>query len=1221
MRGSSDLPSAASGSGTHGEPLTPGGPAPRLRLRRLSRGVRQALDPPRLRTGGMTAVLFCSLAIIAAGEARAFDPADVDREWDIDTDDYDEEDLYWSNEESWDPQGVPGDETVGVPMGSSPYTGVYERLKIHNDNRFDLEDLLVGYGDAGHLAATQIELKNNARLDTTNAVIGLGVDSNENDQPNTWMYVTDDARWTNSDTVYVGHQNHGRTVLGIEDSGEFISEGDMIIGHENLYQTGAFVENEGRLEVRGDLKIGDNGQPADLSIQSEESSLLTEGSTRIGIGSSDGRDRLSLHGEWDAHGSIEIGVDGGNGQLTLTRWARLRMDDDATDRTVHLAPDSDATGRMTIFHRVGRPVADVDEIRGGDGEAILEVGTDDDDLTYHLTRNGEDSGEALQLTGSLSLTTNRDGTVVLHGQQDYTGGTEVDGNTLRLGDGAHLAPDGDDYGGTEVHDGGHLLLDGGAISYADGSGTTVAHGQLEVAGDQGRLEHPDADLTLGTEGRGELLVRDDAHLHTDEATLGASADGMGTARLTDGGTWEIDRGLQVGTEGVGTVTVAAGGRLTVDDAGEVVPAGNDGSEEMAAEVGEPLPTAGEINLAGNEGSEGHLRIGAANGAAGYLGAEAVQGGDGDAHLRFEHGEDGYHFSDTGTSDGEAIDITGSTSLHQDGTGRTILGPNGTYDHTGETRVRAGILQVDGEVTDSHVYVEGGLLAGVGTVGDVTMQGGTLSPGNSIGTLTTGSIDYSEGGEYRVQFNADGESDRLVVDGTASLSGGTVTLESLSEEAEFDDGQYEYRILEAEQREGEFDAMESPDFAFLEPDLVYDGNEVLFRLTRARDFVDVAETRNQHAVAGGLDALAEAPAMAPIVNTFSGLEPDDARAALDDLSGVDHTHVQQIGLRGAQRFRAGLTGRMPGPGGAQAPRETASLEQLAGLQLASAGQPRGLLDDSPGTSRGWWVNAEGGRGDIDDTTNASGADYRFSGLTVGFDAPVSEELHLGAAMGYTRNRGDTAGGDIDVDSIHLAAYGGWHRDALYARGSVGMAYHSTDTERFVDTVGQTAEADYSARGVGMRAEGGYTFEIGDTARLTPFGGLDYEYLRRSGFSESGAGAANLDVDRESEYSLRSQAGVRFDQAFETTGGRVAPYAEAAWVHEHGDRSSRMDTAFAADTSTRFTIEGPRLSRDRVRVAAGLDARLNEDSFLNVGYQGEIASSDDLHAIGLTFRRNW
>lgn len=140
MRGSSDLPSAASGSGTHGEPLTPGGPAPRLRLRRLSRGVRQALDPPRLRTGGMTAVLFCSLAIIAAGEARAFDPADVDREWDIDTDDYDEEDLYWSNEESWDPQGVPGDETVGVPMGSSPYTGVsvnYERLKIHNDNYVD----------------------------------------------------------------------------------------------------------------------------------------------------------------------------------------------------------------------------------------------------------------------------------------------------------------------------------------------------------------------------------------------------------------------------------------------------------------------------------------------------------------------------------------------------------------------------------------------------------------------------------------------------------------------------------------------------------------------------------------------------------------------------------------------------------------------------------------------------------------------------------------------------------------------------------------------------------------------------------------------------------------------------------------------------------------------------------------------------------------------------
>lgn len=512
------------------------------------------------------------------------------------------------------------------------------------------------------------------------------------------------------------------------------------------------------------------------------------------------------------------------------------------------------------------------------------------------------------------------------------------------------------------------------------------------------------------------------------------------------------------------------------------------------------------------------------------------------------------------------------------------------------------------------------LSGTGTVTGTTTIEGLLAPGNSIGSLAMdGDLTLDDGSTFVVEVDDGGNvagvnNDSVTVSGQLDIDGGAsvhVTPEDPAADGSSWAPETTYTILTANQVNGEFGSV-SDDFAFLFPQLSYDDENMFLTMIQGSDVASVARTPNQFAVAGAIDTATQDGGLEDIVANVIVMDEDQARAALDDLSGVEHTHVQQIGLRGAQRFRSGLNGRMSGRSSGPAFGEMASLDQLMGLQLASAGQARDLVEGESGPKRGWWVTAEGGQGDIDDTSNASGADYDFGGISVGFDTPVSDNVFVGAAMGYTRNRASIASGDLDVNSFHLAGYGGWQQDALYARGSLGVGYHRADSERSVARLSETATADYSARGIGTGIEMGYVFEVTDAARVTPFGGLDYEYLRRSGFSESGAGAANLDVDSESEYSLRSQAGVRFDQTFDTTGGWVAPYAEAAWVHEHGDRSSRMDTTFSGDSAGQFTIEGPRLSRNRARIALGVQSELNSNSFLNAGYQGEIAGSDLLLA---------
>lgn len=269
-----------------------------------------------------------------------------------------------------------------------------------------------------------------------------------------------------------------------------------------------------------------------------------------------------------------------------------------------------------------------------------------------------------------------------------------------------------------------------------------------------------------------------------------------------------------------------------------------------------------------------------------------------------------------------------------------------------------------------------------------------------------------------------------------------------------------------------------------------------------------------------------------------------------------------------------------------------------------------------------ARAQGGQGEVDDTSGAAGADYSFGGVALGADTSLGEYGFMGIGLGFSRATADSGATDIDVDSWQVAAYGGWERNGYYVRGDIGASYHDAETDRDVALTGDTAEASYSVTGVGAGVEFGRGFDVGERTRVSPFAGLDYQQQSRESFTESGAGQANLQVDSEREHSLRTRLGVNLDQHFETAGGaELVPNVEVAWLQEHGDRASEMRTAFDGAPEQRFTIEGPELSRDRIHVNAGLSARFGEGSRVDVGYHGEFASSDDVHAAGITFRQSW
>src|SRR5690606_13053194 len=139
-----------------------------------------------------------------------------------------------------------------------------------------------------------------------------------------------------------------------------------------------------------------------------------------------------------------------------------------------------------------------------------------------------------------------------------------------------------------------------------------------------------------------------------------------------------------------------------------------------------------------------------------------------------------------------------------------------------------------------IVEDGGTLVGAGTVGTTTIaSGGTVAPGNSIGTLhVDGDITFQAGSIYQVEANPQGDSDMIQASGQAFLEGGSVIHIGTDRDC----------------------TAASSLFPFLDPALTYADTTVT--LTLARNDLGFGEivfpgaaalTRNQQSAAAGAES--------------------------------------------------------------------------------------------------------------------------------------------------------------------------------------------------------------------------------------------------------------------------------------------------------------------------------------------------------------------------------
>ncbi len=759
------------------------------------------------------------------------------------------------------------------------------------------------------------------------------------------------------------------------------------------------------------------------------------------------------------------------------------------------------------------------------------------------------------------------------------------------------------YNGLIVGNGG---VDGGHATYTiDGADVTVEgkapqNGLLYIG-----THYADGRMNLENGGNISVLKGD----ASSPTVLIGAGGGTGRIEITDG---------SFHTEGNLSAADSTGANAIINVMGENSSLTVDGILSMATQedsdasviVGEgaTLTATGGIIFGGTNSGGGagdQLIIGTATptpGAAGTLITPSITfNGDG-GPVVFNHNGDI-------TFDADMISNYGATGRLVFAAGATSL--TGNYDEFAGTVIflEGAELRVNTDMAQTITVPNLGVLGGNGSVGAVLVgAGGTLAPGNSIGTLSTGATVFADGSTYEVELNKDGfeagtNNDLLHSNGQVAIESGS-TLHVTAENGTDDGAGYTsgtYTVLTADGGlTGEFDAL-TDDYAYIDFSLGYDANNVLLSSdVTVTNFCLDSFNDNACGAADAVSNLGDGD----IYDAMVGLSESDAEDAANQLSGDGHASAAAAGISDTRFLRQASLNRLrvTGQGGQQA---------QGGEVMSSMGSDNSLPISVWGTGYGEWQRLN------NDGNNAGILTRMSAGLYIGGDMQLGNGLTFGVLGGIGHSSDSIASRNMtgSSTSYELGVYGGGSFGNVDVSFGAGQTWYDIATERNVAFGGftDTLSASYKARATQVFGEVGYRFDLKDVT-IEPFAGAALVHMSTDAFSETG-GAAALSSTASSSNTGFTTLGLRGETDMPGMDG-VTLTGSLAWRHAFGSTSSASTMTLNGGAGA-FAVSGDTIGRDTALFDLGADFALNDSSTLNVSYSGEFGAGIQKHGLSARF----
>ncbi|MDD2160967.1 autotransporter domain-containing protein [Pseudomonas sp. MIL19] len=292
---------------------------------------------------------------------------------------------------------------------------------------------------------------------------------------------------------------------------------------------------------------------------------------------------------------------------------------------------------------------------------------------------------------------------------------------------------------------------------------------------------------------------------------------------------------------------------------------------------------------------------------------------------------------------------------------------------------------------------------------------------------------------------------------------------------------------------------------------------------------------------------------------------------------------------------------------------ASLQAAYGLDNtanSNANQrTQGLRGQSSGDSfkdAGLWIKALGSQVEQDRRDGIEGFDANLSGLAIGSDAKVTDQLTLGLAYSYLNSDISADGGNkAEVDGHAITLYSGFEQDAWFLDSSLTLGLNHNDSKRYI--AGTTAEADYDSQMVGLNVLGGYGFKLDNGVLLEPRAAARYARVDIDSFTEKGSIAA-LRVEDQRYEVAELGAGLRVAGSLPLGQGTLQPEAKVMVYHDFAADQVTNTASFTFGGSP-FVANGASPARTRYEAGVGVDYKL---AAVTLGLSYDYTGKEDFSA---------
>ena len=262
----------------------------------------------------------------------------------------------------------------------------------------------------------------------------------------------------------------------------------------------------------------------------------------------------------------------------------------------------------------------------------------------------------------------------------------------------------------------------------------------------------------------------------------------------------------------------------------------------------------------------------------------------------------------------------------------------------------------------------------------------------------------------------------------------------------------------------------------------------------------------------------------------------------------------------------------------------------------------------------WVKPFGSFAKQGDYQEVSGFSAITSGIVLGADTNVERSNRVGAALSLANTdvsgNSEVAHQSSNVATYQFTTYGSQRLDdETEVNFQAGVGKHINKGIRAIAFMGSTAQSSYHSLSEELGVGIAHTMSISEVTSFTPSLRFDYTTVHNDAYTESGAGALDLKVNRSIVNEMRTSADGKLthmvDEHIVLTGNLGVGYDSLA-------KQTSIVSAFAGDSTASFTTKGFSPSPWIARGGLGF-VRTDKSTEVALRYDADASTS---HFVGQT-----